>query len=178
MWNIASSGAIPTGWALCNGGVYPRADGLGNIGTPNLVDRFIVGSGYTYGNGTSGGSATHSHNITVGGTNLNQAHIPNLAIVVSDPGHNHGVNDPGHSHSITPGGTFLTAGGGQSTSANIGSSTSANVTGIYLSPAATGISAYTSATGGGVGQPHTHGAYADVQSNLPPYVALAYIMKL
>lgn len=49
MWS-GSSAAIPSGWALCNG----------QNGTPNLVDRFIVGAGNSYAVGATGGEATHT----------------------------------------------------------------------------------------------------------------------
>ena len=45
---------IPTGWAICNG----------NSGTPNLLDKFIVGAGSGYAVGATGGSTNipqHSH---------------------------------------------------------------------------------------------------------------------
>lgn len=51
---ILWSGAIvdiPTGWHLCDG----------DEGTPNLRDRFIVGAGDTYAVGATGGSLTHTH---------------------------------------------------------------------------------------------------------------------
>lgn len=47
MWS-GNIDAVPTGWALCNG----------NNGTPNLVDRFIVGAGNQYAIGNIGGSDT------------------------------------------------------------------------------------------------------------------------
>ena len=45
MWS-GSTASIPTGWALCNGA----------NGTPNLLDRFIVGAGSGYGVGATGGA--------------------------------------------------------------------------------------------------------------------------
>jgi hypothetical protein len=50
MW---SGNVVPPGWALCDG----------SNGTPNLVDRFILGAGLDAENapGQTGGSATHSH---------------------------------------------------------------------------------------------------------------------
>ena len=45
MW---SGSTVPTGWALCNG----------TNGTPDLRNRFIVGSGSSYAIGTTGGSNT------------------------------------------------------------------------------------------------------------------------
>lgn len=58
MWS-GSSASIPYGWYLCDG----------TNGTPNLVNRFIVGATGTYAVGATGGSAdavvvSHSHSIT------------------------------------------------------------------------------------------------------------------
>lgn len=179
MWSQNASGAIPTGWGLCDGTVYSKQDGSGPIGSPDLRDRFIVGAGLSYTHDTGGGSPTHIHNVWTGGTGLTQAQIPNLAIVVSDPGHSHAVNDPGHNHVTNSAGTYGAAGGGGSVNlASAGGRDAASLTGVYLSASATGITAYTSATGGGTGQVHTHAAAMDVQSNIPPYIALAFIMKL
>jgi hypothetical protein len=61
---------IPAGYALC--------DGTG--GTPNLKDRFVIGSGGTYTTGATGGSKD--------------------AVVVS---HTHAVIDPGHTHTFPNG---------------------------------------------------------------------------
>lgn len=48
MWS-GSIESIPSGWALCNGA----------NGTPNLMDKFIVGAGSGYGVGATGGEASH-----------------------------------------------------------------------------------------------------------------------
>ncbi|HNQ87686.1 MAG TPA: tail fiber protein [Verrucomicrobiota bacterium] len=47
MWSGAT---VPTGWALCNGQT------VNSITTPDLKDRFIVGTGGTYALGATGGS--------------------------------------------------------------------------------------------------------------------------
>jgi microcystin-dependent protein len=67
LWSGAAN-AIPSGWLLCNGA----------NGTPNLVDRFVVGAGVTTpAVGTTGGSKD--------------------AIVVS---HSHTASDSGHAHAM------------------------------------------------------------------------------
>jgi len=43
--------AIPAGWTLCDG----------TLGTPNLINFFIVGAGDTYAVGSSGGGNIHRH---------------------------------------------------------------------------------------------------------------------
>ena len=55
LWS-GSHTTVPSGWTLCNG----------QAGTPDLRDRFVVGSGGNYPDGQTGGSTTHSH--LVGGT--------------------------------------------------------------------------------------------------------------
>ena len=106
MWPGAVTN-FPTGWAICNGAqleistyttlyntltnngtVFPfgsNTNGSGSPGSthfrvPNMVDRFVTGSGNFYSVGDTGGS----NNVT-----LNESQLPS---------HTHGVNDPGHSH--------------------------------------------------------------------------------
>ena len=126
MWS-GSTGSIPTGWALCNGG----------NGTPNLQDRFIVGAGNNYSPGNTGGSAD--------------------AVVVS---HSHTISDSGHTHNFTAvlsatGNTDSGSGDREPAPASTGTTQSAT-TGITIN------SAGESGTG----------------KNLPPYYALAFIMRL
>lgn len=56
MWS-GSSGNIPPGWQLCDG----------TNGTPNLRNRFIIGSQGNLNIGDTGGSTSHSHNFTSDG---------------------------------------------------------------------------------------------------------------
>ena len=77
LWSGVAN-AIPSGWLLCNG----------TNGTPNLIDKFVLGAGTsTPAVGTTGGSKD--------------------AIVVS---HTHAVTDPGHSHGVYLNGTGTGAG--------------------------------------------------------------------
>ena len=69
MWS-GSVDQIPAGWALCDG----------TNGTPDLRDRFIVGSGNTYNPGATGGEASH------------------VFTVAEMPSHNH--TDSGHAHTV------------------------------------------------------------------------------
>lgn len=73
-------------WAACDGGVHS------GITTPDLRDRFVVGSGLSYSVDDIGGENTHT---------LTTLEIPSHTHVVTDPGHNHIINDPGHTHVIT-----------------------------------------------------------------------------
>jgi len=149
IWS-GSSGAIPSGWLLCNG----------TSGTPDLRDKFIVGAGSAYAVAATGGSAnatlvSHSHTITI-----------------TDPGHDHTANvtDPGHTHSLpgstSSGGINETQIGVNSTAIN--ATSASNTTGITVDNVAstTGITASS----------NTQGSSA-TNANLPPYYALCYIMK-
>lgn len=144
MW-YGSTASIPAGWALCNGA----------NGTPNLIDRFIVGAGSSYGLGSVGGAATvsHGHNGYVQGHALTEAQIPS------------------HSHSIISGGG--SSGPRQAMAIDSNSNTSHDWRGPYVG----GVPA-TYATGGN--QAHSHGLSLDgaTTENRPPYYALFYIMKL
>ena len=80
-WHTGSSGAVPAGWAICDGRVVPRSDGSGDIGTPNLVNRFLladVTSGSTGGawSATTEMAGTHSHGDWTAGHVLTIAEMP------------------------------------------------------------------------------------------------------
>ena len=172
MWS-GSIASIPSGWFLCNG----------SNGTPDLRDRFLVGAGSTYAVAATGGSAnatlvSHSHTVSASGTT---AGAGGHSHGVSDPGHSHSVNDPGHTHTNTTGTQILSNGTAVFLSgyANNGTTDGA-ATGISLNGALTGVSV------NGVGD-HTHSVSvagntsvdgsSATNANLPPYYALAYIMK-
>lgn len=173
------STAIPNGWATCAGQTAPRQDGGGNITMPDLRGRFVVGadtdSGGSWVAGSGGGSATHSHTGSVGSTALSTAQIPSHNHPVTDPSHTHGLTDPGHAHSYNapisagyagPGATNPAAPAGSA------STTGGAVTGISMGAAYTGVTV--GYTGSGAGHSHTISA----DSNLPPYEAFYYIMKI
>jgi len=120
----------------------------GNNGTPDLRDRFIVGAGSTYAVNATGGAA----NAIV----VSHTHTANSA--VTDPGHTHIPTSGAVQYVVNPnvgGGSYF--GGGTSSIQNI--NLSSNSTGITV--------ATTIDTTGSSG----------TNANLPPYYALAYIMK-
>ena len=127
MWSNYLGDAIPTGWQLCDG----------TNSTPDLRNRFIVGSGSSYAVGNTGGTKD--------------------AIVVS---HTHTVTDPGHTHTITAYGT-----GNQST--NPTGSVARDSLRYNFSPT---NSSTTGITVNSTGESGTN-------ANLPPYYALAFIIK-
>lgn len=140
--------AIPTGWALCDG----------TNGTPDLRDRFILGAGGTYAPGDAGGAAGHDHGGSTAGHTLTVGELP---------AHHH---DQFVSGSV---GDIGVVGSGQTVAAATNSSPGESE--YIMRPLAgtpnAGISGDT-----GSGEAHGHGIGA--ASNLPPYHALAWIMKL
>jgi len=159
MWSGTVS-SIPSGWALCDG----------SNGTPNLRDRFIVGAGTSYTVGGTGGSAdaivvTHSH--TMGSATF---------IGSAMAAHTHTITDPGHTHTIPDVGNTTNDGGSIDSAPNVTTpqtyfTVPSNTTGISINSASAGTPSGT--IGGSSDTTGTSG----VGKNLPPYYALAFIMK-
>jgi len=148
MWS-GTIATIPSGWLLCNG----------SNSTPDLRDKFIIGA-----SADSGGAA--KTNVTASYT---QTGGTKDAIVVS---HTHTgtstVTDPQHNH------TPQTLGSAQAGSDNGGAPVDASTgygtgrTSSVTSSSSTGITVATSIS--------TEGS-SGTNQNLPPYYALAFIMK-
>jgi hypothetical protein len=147
---------LPSGviliWSGSTGSIpsgYVICDGTN--GTPDLRNSFILGAGNTYAVGQTGGSTDA---IVVSHT-----HTATSTSTVTDPGHFHTPSGGGQFRTIN---SSLAQGGGYTGS--FGSSdpqTSTATTGITVATTTTNTSAGTSGT----------------NANLPPYYALAYIMK-
>ena len=157
--------SAPTGWLLCNGAAVSRttyADLFAIVGTtygagngsstfnlPDLRDRFAVGSGTTYSNGSTGGAATHT---------LSEAEMPShthtATSTVTDPGHDHTMN--GQSYGDGGDGVMVTG------------SVDASAPDV-VNDATTGITVATTNASTGSGSAH---------NNLPPYLGLAFIIKI
>ena len=138
---------IPTGWVLCNG----------SNSTPDLRNKFVIGAhsdtaGVAY--STVTGSNTQS-----GGSKdaTNVSHTHTATSVVTDPGHDHDAI------------TQTSGSSGSGTQFTNSFSGSVNTTSTQMiQTATTGITvATTNSTEGSSG----------TNANLPPYYALAFIMK-
>lgn len=159
MWS-GSVASIPSGWVLCNG----------SNGTPDLRNRFVVGAGSTYAVDATGGSTTTTATGTISGsvegTALTEAQMPKhyhqyrAANSMSAP-QNGGPGAGG----VYGGGTPDDGASGYGTWSTGGDAASGSLS-----------------TGTGNGNSHTHAAgtlafTGNAITSLPPYYALAYIMK-
>jgi microcystin-dependent protein len=174
MWS-GSIASIPSGWTLCNGTAVTRSDGSGTITPPDLRNRFIVGAGDTYAVAATGGATS----VTLATANLpSHNHTVSVSGSTGAAGsHSHGVSDPGHSHSIGLFGSYQSSvgtglnGNTQRYGADTGS-TSSSGTGISI--AAVGDHTHSLSISASIGNTGSGTAF----STLPPYYALAYIMKI
>jgi hypothetical protein len=142
-----SIASIPSGWFLCDGA----------NGTPNLRDRFVVGAGSTYAVNATGGSAD--------------------AIVVSHT-HTASTSTAGNHQHYTFNGSFYT-GGDISSSTYPAWAAGAGDQQYNIKGTSTVADRGLTNTAGN----HTHAVTVNstgssgTNANLPPYYALAYIMK-
>ena len=173
MWS-GNTNTIPTGWALCNGQT------VNNLTTPDLRNRFIIGAGSTYTAGQTGGATSqttstagsHSHNSVTGATTLTSGQIPS------------------HEHTFTD--VYAIVG-----DYGLGGSTAPvrDRNGTYIYPSfyagnasdgdqdngAYGFPSITDSVGSNQGHSHsisTDGSHSHTVTTVPPYYALAYIMKV
>ena len=170
MWS-GSIASIPAGWFICDG----------TNGTPNLTNRFVVMAGGAYAVGASGGSAdaivvSHTHTATAGNQSANHVHTMNFNTSTASVNHNHGIQQYDN-----VGGTQRDAFDASQVFNNAGSVSATN-----FAPTADSGADHVHAVNGstaGVSADHNHAitvataGVSGTNANLPPYYALAYIMK-
>lgn len=140
LW-YGSLASIPTGWALCNG----------TNGTPNLMNRMVLGSGLSYNTGQTGGNTS----VTLTNSLIpSHQHPASLSAVFQS-----------HNHKL-PNGHYPFSYGWRTGGGDAG----------FWSPVGRGVN--------NSSQNHGHGYQVGATGSgqgfvtLPPYHALAYIMKL
>ena len=154
MWS-GSAGAIPQGWALCDG----------TNGTPDLRDRFVVGAGSGYSVGMTGG--TSSNNVAHSHTVNSHSHT----IAAEAPGTNstgsHQHNEQTIANGSSPGGLRCVEQSGVA---------GHNVTEAAGSHSHT-VNSHSHGGATGSASPGTD-SQLGVIDNRPPYYALCFIMKV
>src|SRR5208337_3246233 len=144
-------------------------------GTPNLVDRFVVAAGNTYGVGAVGGASTHTH--AVPGLSIPALSVPGLSVPgLSVPGLSGGSLAFSRNINVIGGGN--TSGGTLYFPLDSGNSSSGNMQPLSWSGTTGTGTTGTGTTGTGATDTSTTGAgTTGSASTLPPYYALCYIMK-
>ena len=158
MW-YGSTGNIPTGWAMCDGGNYARSDNNDSILTPDLSGRFVVAAG-------SNGGANYSAHV--------QGGQDSVALSVAEmPSHNHsGSTSTGGSHTHqVKGKDAAKIDADNSDDKKDASIKNDDEKDSYNEPTAAGGSHNHSFSTNNVGGNTAH-------ENRPKYYALIYIMKL
>lgn len=201
MWS-GSIATIPSGWALCNGsngtpdlrdrflvgaGSTYAVGATGGAATTTLSEANLPSHTHSISASGTTSNQSNGHTHTFSGTTSGQSQTHNHAITISDPGHTHVV--PVYNVGANSSG----AAQGNAALVQIGSpaiNTQSSITNI-------------TASAGNASQDHTHtysGTTSDISanhthtvtvtgtsgstgsgtsfSNLPPYYALAFIMKL
>lgn len=152
IWS-GSVGSIPSGWVLCNG----------QNSTPDLRNSFVLGAGNTYAVGATGGSTdaivpSHTHSATSSSSASSSS-----TATVTDSGHTHFV--PGNGGGAASSGLVGNTGGGPLGGITSNTATTGITVGVSTS---TSVSTSTTVATAGV---------SVTNANMPPYYALAFIMK-
>lgn len=159
--------AIPAGWKLCDG----------TDGTPNLSDKFIRGHSATTVVGSTGGSLSHTHALTIdaAGNHTHNITVADHTLTESQmPAHRHlnGICDSGTD--------MFNHGSAGASPTTIDSVDNNSADGVF--------EGYTTTVGGG--QPHNHTASSASSGNHthpataanggsePPYYSLCFIQKI
>ncbi len=168
---------IPAGWQLMDG----------TNGTPDIRNRFIIAAGSTYAINSVGGNTTHSHSLTgtTGGTSLTGAQLAPHNHFTTISGHRHdllvwweGFNgapgDDGRGDALNRNNSALAG----EDNARGGTYRSTNGNGTPLVADAPPLGGLSSTVGSGDPHDHSFSATTTTTSNIPPYYALAYIMRV
>jgi microcystin-dependent protein len=172
---------VPTGWGICNGSVYPKVDGSGNITAPDLRDVVVMGVGTlqatvggAYGastaSATSGSGGAHTHALSGDGAHTHNPTIQGHALAISEmPAHTHtvGFSDTGSSGACIENAVGTATATVTTSSTGGGAAHSHDIT----FPGTDGTHTHSMASDGA----HTHGVTV---ATYQPAVALHYIMKL
>lgn len=168
IWSGALA-SIPSGWQICDG----------TNGTPNLRDRFVVGSGTSYAIGDTGGAASanlqHSHTLT-SPTATNPTHTHTQAATNSSGAHSHSItttsaNTDSPANNTTGAGTTMSSYGHSHT---VSGSTSSDGAHTHTNPDFAGGGSHSHA----ITTATTSTGLSTTQTLLPAYLALCYIMRI
>jgi microcystin-dependent protein len=179
MW---TGSVAPNGWVLCDGGSYPRLDGSGNISSPDLRGRFVLGQGQGTGLtnrvlDTVGGAETHTLSIS------EMPSHTHTGTTASDGLHSHtGTTDSNGIHNHTVTNTVQVTGVNTSDGLDSTANEIDNINTTTTTTSSAGAHTHTFTTG--ISGAHTHTFTTNStgdsapHNNMSPFYVLAYIMKV
>ncbi|MDC7808790.1 tail fiber protein [Sphingomonas koreensis] len=85
MW-YGSAETVPAGWAICNGQTVARSDGAGNITTPDLRDRAVIGAGGVHAQGAAVGAFSKTVNSEEAGAHTHGTGTLAVTVANNDAG--------------------------------------------------------------------------------------------
>lgn len=160
VWS-GSIASIPVSYQLCNG----------TNSTPDLRNRFIIGAGTTYTVNAIGGTTSHSHFINGVSSSVSLS-------VDQMPYHNHVLTDPGHEHGLLNGSSLFRSSAQAYYTGADGAECSSLSTHTLIKTTNIGSGVTIAPAGANASHNHNVNLPTDGVNNLPPYYALAYIMKV
>jgi hypothetical protein len=170
--------AIPVNWHLCDGTT------VGSVVCPDLRQKFVIGVDShtgTYPEGSTGGAASQTVSSASDGAHSHGSATGAYALTIGDlPPHSHGISDPGHAHSLE--GTRSGSVGVTPNAGDLAKAGSSSGLGETTGTAFTGLTVLN--TGGGAGHSHSISSTGSTHTHsvttptLPPYYALAYIIRV
>ena len=149
------------GWALCNGTTHTinTTEKL----TPDLRDKFIIGAD-SYSDSKWQTKVTGV--LSLSGGSKNAIIVSHNHSVTNSGAHGHTITDPGHAHSYSLAAGTVGGTGHAGRTVNVPANTTSSTTGIVINEG--GAHSHTVSTEGESG----------LDKNLPPFYALAYIIRL
>ncbi|CAH2606131.1 Tail fiber protein (plasmid) [Rhodovastum atsumiense] len=172
MWSGTS---VPAYYHLC--------DGSG--GTPDLRDRFIVGSGGSYGVGTTGGSIAQGGTTDAQGGHAHGGATKGHALTEAEmPSHSHSASADTQGDHTHPVGTWPVNGSGSLVGGSNNADQSGHGMGHTETAGAHGHNVSVGWTGGNQTHGHdlwpdgTHAHNVSIPDARPPFYALAFIMRV
>ena len=191
MW-YGAEGSVPSGWAICNGQTVAKSDGSGQIQTPDLRNRVVMGAGSILGQGATGGATEastttssaggHTHNVGGGGGHFHSISVDGTALTIDQmPAHRHGSGILDEGTKMFNHGYFYNQSGTADSIDNDGGS--GNYEGWTTTEGGNAAHSHTASITGNGEHNHTADAAGDhthnfTVSTMQPAIGLHYIMKV
>ena len=157
-------------WQLCDGSAITSGT-LSGSNTPNLVNRFVIGTGTYDDTGAEWQTDITGSDTQTGGSK--DAIVVDHNHTLTDDGHSHSITQTDHTHTSNLDGYNVQVSGG-AFSMGPGSQGATRVNNFAINGASANITIDSGTTGITIDSAGSAGT----NQNLPPYYALAYIIRI